>query len=828
MLVWLAVLFLAGPVELTEAKAGAKQTSKRSHPSLRTSNPPRIDGDLSDQAWQSAPPSTGFTQTTPYPGQPASFQTIIRVLHDDQALYIAAQCLDPEPAHILARITRRDRWIESDWFQVDIDSRHDRRTGFLFMVNAAGVQADGTLYEENLISYEWDGVWDSGVRINADGWSVEMRIPFRLLRFSSAGERVVGINFIRSLSRRLESAGWQYIPPESGLRVSRYGELTGLDIQNPPLQIEATPYLALRPSLQSQGANASGVRLFDAGADARIGLGSHFNLTLSANPDFGQVEVDEVVLNLSTMETYYPEKRPFFLEDHNNFAPPGANPEHPEAQLFYTRRIGRSPRTPDLQSGDELIQAPKVPRIYGAAKLVGRTKGRLSLGVLQAVTSREEGRVQTAELDELGRLSEPLTSFSIVRLQQGFWDHSLVGAMATAVTTPDHGQALTGGTDLEMELAGGKYKLTALSMLSYLSDDRFLWQDSFTETALRQDGNLGYGGKIKLDKTSGEHLVGGVSALFYSANLAINDLGYLDRADRMFLFGRLTHRRLKPWGPLRSYHIQLSGWVDRSSAWTDLGDGINLEGWVSLARGGSMGLWSFLAWPLCDDRETRTAGKVLLCGQDLRLRTGAWYHTDERGMLGYGFRTSFETTEHGRSLQAGGCLHFNPHSQVQLKLTANYRRSTGSLRWVDTETDITGDRYLFADQHFETWDLILRGTIMFSTNLSLQTFAQLFLAGIDHRTKFDQFLIDPAPIRVAELTPNPGIADLYDSAFGTLNLSVVLRWEYLPGSLAYLVYTGAYGRYDPQAEFRFGTALDRLVDTSGQHLLMLKLSYLFF
>jgi len=404
----------------------------RQHQSTRAEEPPVIDGDLSDPAWRRAVPTTGFTQRYPDTGEPASFQTEVLVLHDDENLYIGAVCHDPEPDKIVDRVTRRDRWVESDWFEVHIDSRHDHRTGFWFTVNAGNLQMDGTIYDEHMFSADWDGVWESAAKITGEGWTAEMRIPLKLLRFSAGPDVRFGINYLRGISRMRQTTLWQFIHPKSGKWVSRFGLLAGLDLRVRPVQLEVIPYVAGRPDIGS-GAN---VRPFDAGVDARVGLGSNFMLTLTGNPDFGQVEVDQVVLNLSTLETYYPEKRPFFLEDRSLFETPGAG-GYGTAQLFYTRRIGRAPRSPDIADDEELVRAARLPSIYGAFKLAGQTSGGFSLGLLQAVTSREEALVRGAGGAEYRRLAEPFGSFSVLRLRQDFWDHSSVGLTATSTVSPD-------------------------------------------------------------------------------------------------------------------------------------------------------------------------------------------------------------------------------------------------------------------------------------------------------------------------------------------------------------------------------------------------------
>ncbi len=789
---------------------------------VRVQAPIRIDGDLSDPAWAAASPQTGFTQRFPHTGQPASFATRVRVVYDDRALYVAAELDDPEPDRINARVTRRDRWIESDWFTFHVDSRHDRRTGFFFAVNAAGVMRDGIWYDEMMGSEDWDGVWQAAARLTATGWVAELRIPLKLLRYRAGDDVTMGINFERWISRLNEGVYWQHIPPANGLWISRFGVLSGLVLPTAPVRIEVVPYAAARPSLDDDAAATS--RPLEIGVDGKLGLGTNLMLTWSLNPDFGQVEVDQVVLNLSTYETYFPEKRPFFLEDQSLFRSPepgGAT----MAQVFYTRRIGRVPRSPSVADDEEILRDARLPRIYGAAKLAGQTDGRLKIGFLQAVTSREDALVGTPGGGAQARLAEPLSSWSILRLRQDFLRHSSVGLMATALATPDDGAALTGEADLELELFDDEYRLTLLGFYSYLSDQRFTWQDEYVEQALQDHGAFGYGGHAKFAKTGGDHLVGSVSAFYYSPNLALNDVGYLDRADRFMAFFNVRHHRKKPLGPLARYAIQLSGWIDRNADFgVNLGDGFNLDAWVDFVDGWYAGAWYFSGLPLCDDRETRTAGAVSLCGQDHRHRVGAWLNSPSKHAISAGLDFNWRTTEHGQGLGVYLPLTANPHPRLELQLQPGYTYKTGDPRWLETVEEAAGDRFLFGDQHAETWNVTLRGTFTFTTELTLQAYAQIFLASVDHTRKYAASPTG-SRIKVARLADAPDVADDYDFTATSLNLYALLRWEFLPGSIFYLVYTGAIGDGQDLADFRFAPVLGDLLRTDARHLLMLKLTW---
>ncbi len=820
-----AFLLFSSLVATQHGVDGVKLDRMRVYESMRTVRPPQIDGDLSEMMWEKAAVMDGMVQKYPDPGKPASFKTKIRVLHDDEALYVSAYCHDPEPDRIVARVTRRDRWIESDWFQVELDSRRDLRSGYFFAVNAAGVRYDGTLFNENQEDPSWDGVWTAETRLVPDGWTLEMRIPLSLLRFSQNDELAFGVNFTRRISRLNESDQWQFIPPDTGLRVSRFGELRNLDVKRKPGQFEISPYLASRADVED-GRFSTDARSFDVGVDAKVGLGSSFMLTMTANPDFGQVEADQVVLNLSTIETYFPEKRSFFLEDGSLFQMPRFGDGGPRAELFYTRRVGQAPRSVELEDGEDLVREAPLPRIYGAAKLSGTTENRLSVGLVQAITSSEYARVRNVEGKVTDRLAEPATSYSILRLDQGFGDNSAAGLILTAVNTADDGSAVTGGTNLQLEFLDGRYNATLLTQMSYLSEKRYELQDDFTREALERQGPFGFGSELVLNKKSGEHMIGAVGGTYRSSQLALNDVGYLDRPDMLMTWVWMQLRHLKPVGPIGQMFFNANGWLYRNNDLVNIGDGMGFSAQINFINNMFVGSYYNLSSNRCDDRETRTAGRVLVCGLAARHMVGLYANTDPGQIVSIGIDMNRSNTDRGEAYTISAPVTINPTSRLQLELIPRYENTEGRLRWIDTQKDVLNERFLFALQHAEIWDLTLRSTLTFMKDFTLQSYAQVFLASVDYTDKFAGEASGRSRLWLDNLELAEDAADDHDSTTGALNLGMVLRWEYMPGSIAYLVYTGLYDLEHESSEFRFGNTLGDLFSTSARHTLMLKLSYL--
>ncbi len=369
---------------------------------VRVHTPPRIDGRLDDPVWRLAAPASGFRQREPLDGEPASERTEVRVLYDGEALYFGCMYYDSEPDKIVARLARRDDEDETDAGSVRIDPFHDHQNAFEFTFNPAGVKVDILQFEDgDREDASWDPVWEIETQVTSEGWSAEVKIPFSVLRYSTAdgdpGPQVWGINFTRIIHRKQESSRWSYTPRSESGFVSRFGHLAGLDSLPSPRRIELMPFgLARQEWIPATESHDRIARLSaDGGLDMKIGISNSLILDATINPDFGQVEADPAVLNLSTIETFYPERRPFFVEGtqifrFNTFGDNGGS----GPGLFYSRRIGKAlgEDRVDLAEGEKTTDVPLSTTILGAAKLTGKSAGGLSIGVLEAVTAEEIAR----------------------------------------------------------------------------------------------------------------------------------------------------------------------------------------------------------------------------------------------------------------------------------------------------------------------------------------------------------------------------------------------------------------------------------------------------
>jgi hypothetical protein len=385
----LALAMLVLPAALAGQAAPPRAPVHENAPraqAARTNVPPRIDGRLDEAAWSSAVPVSAFTQVDPNEGQPVSERTEVRILYDDDALYVGARLYDRSP--VTTRLGRRDMERgDADWFAAIFDSYHDHQTAYVFLVNPSGVLRDVVRTEESA-DPSWDAVWEAATHVDDEGWIAELRIPFSQLRFARSDQQVWGVQFEREITRRGETAHFSFTPKAEPSGIPRYGHLEGLQGITTGKRLEVLPYIVARNERIEPGANPfrrDSEGAVSSGVDLKYRVSSNLTLNASFNPDFGQVEVDPAVVNLSAFETFFQEKRPFFLEGAAifNFGQGAVGPGSVYRNLFYSRRVGRRPQ---LGTPSPLSDVPDASTILGAAKLSGRLGSGWSVGVLEALT----------------------------------------------------------------------------------------------------------------------------------------------------------------------------------------------------------------------------------------------------------------------------------------------------------------------------------------------------------------------------------------------------------------------------------------------------------
>jgi hypothetical protein len=842
----------------------------------RVEQPPVIDGRLDEAAWSRSQAATGFTQLRPDPGQPASQRTEVRILYDDGALYVAARMYDTAPDSVVAQLGRRDNQVYSDWFYVAVDSYFDRRTAFTFGLNPRGVQVDVLLHNDTQEDNSWDAVWDGAARQDADGWTAEFRIPLSQLRFSaSAGEQRWGVNFMRAIARTGEEAFWAPVPPDGAGLVSLFGELRGLRDLHPPRRLEVMPYAVARATAAPGDAENPFYDELDpfggVGADIKAGLTSDLTLTATINPDFGQVEADPSVVNLTAFETFYPEKRPFFVEgvDIFRFGIGLGDGDLGNESLFYSRRIGRRPQG-DLDG--DYTDAPDATTILAAAKVSGKTAGGWSIGVLDAVTAEETGQFVDNGVEGQAPI-EPLSNYGVVRMIKDFRDgRSAVGGIFTSThrSLPASGEldwlrrsAYTGGMDVRHRFGGDRFAFDASLVGSHITGsaeaiDRV--QTSPVHYFHRPDADhieydpdrtslSGFAAKASLGKIQGNwrYMLFGITA---SPGFEANDLGFQSNADLAMGGWWLGYHHYEPGRVFRNWSINHNFWSGVDYGGDRLGFGGNVNGNVQLNNfwggGGGIGV----------NREAYSSS--LLRGGPSFMRPGSvnfWSHmyTDSRRDIRFNASVngSRQLDTDGQSLSVSPGVTVRPSNNADLYLGPSLSWNRNPIQYVDEATAGGESRWLLATVEQTTVAMTARLNYTFTPTLSLQLYAQPFISAGTYSTY--KVVTDPLAARFAdrvrvlegsEITATGPVgedrqyaADLdgdgtvdhtFDDPsfnFKQLRSNVVLRWEYRPGSTLFVVWSQGRTDFTRDGRFRFDRDVGDLWGAEGTNVLMIKLSY---
>jgi hypothetical protein len=853
-------------------------SARRMVRAARASTEIALDGSLTDAAWAVALPVSDFTQREPNEGAPATERTEVRVLYDDHALYIGARLLDRSPDSVRAQLARRDRISNSDRFLVFLDCYRDRRTGFYFGINAAGTLYDGTLYNDDWDSDTWDGVWEGRVGRDSLGWSAELRIPYSQLRFQREKSHRWGINFKREIARRNERDYLVRTPSNGSGFVSRFVDLVGIDDVSPPPRLELLPYVTTRAEYLSHEVEDpfnDGARLATGlGGDLKVGIGSNLTLDATVNPDFGQVEVDPAVVNLSDVETFFEERRPFFVEGASifNFGEGGANDfwgfNWANPSFLYSRRIGRAPQA-ELPDNYDYSDVPAGSNILGAAKLSGKT-GSWSLGALNAVTSRERAQFSLGQ-QRWEQEVEPLTYYGVYRahkqLSRGrhglgfigtltarsFEDAHLRSELSSSATTigldgwstldPQGVWVISGWTGVS-RVSGTPERLRNLqeNSVHYLQrpDADYLGVDS-NATSLG-----GYAARVSLNKQKGNWMFNSAVGVV-DPGFELNDLGFQFRGDQINSHVMFGHKWTRPGRLFRSWRLNFAGFRSYNFGGDVTWTGLFLTGMYEL-RNFSTGRW-FVAYNPKTLSDRRTRGGPLMVNQPgVEWEFNMDSDPNRRWVYGWGLHGNHYQRGWEDSWTAWASLEWKPGARVSLRLEPQVERSRTSAQYVDTFDDplastTYGHRYVFADLDQTTVSASVRLNWIFTPRLSLEMYAQPLLSS-GRYTGFkelarprsyefnsypdpgetadpDRIVVDPdgsGPITGQEIDdPNFSLASLRGNA--------VLRWEYFPGSTLFLVWTQTRSDTETIGSFRTGRVLNRLWGADADNIFMVKISY---
>jgi hypothetical protein len=844
----LSLLLALQAVQLTAATAPSptgRVTASSVQATLATAAPV-IDGRDDDAVWQTAPVINRFLEAEPTEGAPAKARTEARIAYDAHNLYVFVRAYDPHPDSIVSLLSRRDDQTASDHITILLDSYHDRRTGFEFSVNPAGVKCDYAIYNDGAEDASWDAIWDVATRTDSLGWTAEYRIPLSQLHYHVHKDGVFGILIWRVIERYTETITWPlYRMSRSGL-VSQFGELTGLDGLAQPGDLEVTPYLVTKNVPGAPSSRHDRDQQASIGGDLKYQLSSNLLLNATANPDFGQVDADPSQLNLSAFETFFSERRPFFVEGKGLFT---FNVNcvvvldcNTGEGLFYSRRIGRSPELADVYDDSTAEQAT---RILGAAKLTGRFDNGLSLGVMDAVTDRVGGTA--------GVTLEPLANYAVVRANQDYADgNGSLGFIFTGVNRQTdsssspylHTSAYAGGIDARRRFLGD-YEVSGSFDASRVAGSPAaiaLTQKDPVHLYQRPDGPLtfdstrtslsGTNVEVRAAKVGGKLLQWETAYQRRSAGFEINDLGFLRQADQQEWTSWAALAFRTPNAIWQQFRWNFNYW----QYWSDAGlpterafnsnihTQFNDRWWLHM--GGTIGQ---LGTTFCD----RCARGGPAVRQDPYVAPWLQIQGDDRDKLLPSLSLNYWRGDGGRShsLSVTPELDVKVSSRFAASVYGTYTRNRDDAQYYNTYTDSADAlHYTFARLEQRTLSLTWRLDYAFTPNATLQLYASPFVSKGTYTNVRE--LADPHALAYAARFRPYGDTTVTDDPGGfnvqQFRSNVVFRWEYRAGSTLFLVWSqGRDGSFPIEGTRSFAGDLHELFAQRSNDIFLIKLSYWF-
>ena len=873
------ILFTLLSIVLVLSGVTGQTPEKKQYKAEKLTIAPTIDGVLDDDVWKNEGNwIDDFTQYEPYNGGKVSQRTEFKILFDNDNLYAAFKAYDTSPDSIINRLTRRDN-PDGDLVGIIFDSFHDLRTGFLFGIASSGVKYDQMFTNDGQNEdSSWDPNWWVKTSINKEGWVAEMKIPFSQLRFEKNSGDTWGLEVVRVLYRKHETSFWQHLPKDAPGLVHLFGELKGLEQIKPRKIFDVTPYgVGKLETFKADPGNpfmASGKKYgFNAGVDAKIGVTNNMTMDLTINPDFGQVEADPSEVNLSAYETFFPEKRPFFIEGNNitNFNLGIGDGDIGNDNLFYSRRIGRRPQGyPDIEDSMH-ADVPNFTTIFGAAKLTGKTSKGLSVGFIEAVTAEEK-----AEIDNEGQRSfetvEPLSNYVVGRLQKDFNEgKTIVGGIFTGtyrsldanLGSYMHKSAYSGGIDFAQYTKNKNWEFNINAALSQVNGSKEaieITQKSSARYYQRPDKNYalldttrtsltGSGGKIQISKLNGHVNVIGI-VLWKTPGFEINDIGYLQQSDRIMPIMWVGYNQWEPKGIYREFRVNGDFYSIFNFGGQNLVNGfeaganMTFKNYWSAFTGGNIQTNSI------DDGILRGGPSMSLPG---RISGRIGFSTDSRKKFELEVFTNYNKgfEDYSKSFYAQFDASYKPTNFLKISINPGYSKSFNELQYVSQTSYEGDDRYVFASIDRVTINTSLRVNFNLTPDLTLQYWGQPFVASGKY---YDyKYILDPMADNYSDrykiytedqLTSLDDYYDVDENLDGTPDYSfgkndfnvqeflsnLVLRWEYSPGSSVYFVWSQTRSGFDPTGNMDYINNIGDLFNpeiNSPYNIFLIKFSYRF-
>ena len=856
----------------------AQEASKRIYNTVFTPTPPIIDGLHNDEVWNLVEWSGNFTQSEPAENQPPSQQTTFKILYDDNNIYVFIRAFDTEPDKISKIMSRRDEGV-GDFVFIEFDSYFDKQTAYGFVATVSGSKAD-EFNSKTEWNRNWNPVWFLKTSIDNEGWCAEMQIPLNQLRFSNKEEQIWGLQVHRRIYRLQERSLWQEYPKGAPDRFALLGELHGIKNIKPKRQIELMPYALGRmerfEKIEGNPFKTGKLSALSGGLDGKIGLTNDFTLDFTINPDFGQVEADPSEVNLTAYETFYSEKRPFFIEGSNifRFQPNQTGTQHNmnSDRLFHSRRLGRAPQyTPPLGS-NEYIDMPGNTRILGALKVSGKTKNGLSVGILESVTAKE---VATIEKEGVRRNEtvEPLTNYFVARVQQAFNNgESTLGGIVTAVNRDIESDALkylnkgayTAGLDFmhswnqrEWYVAGN----AEMSNITGATEAMIAAQRSSARYFQRVDAKsfsvdssatslTGYGSTLRFGRASRKLVSFETSLTARSPKLEFNDIGFMRYSDVIHQATFLGFYIRNPFAVFNYLQVNGHHWA----YWNYDSDFLssNMRADISTQFRKSM-LQVYIEM----NRMSQNTSISMLRGGPKMIMPGnqsiyVGVTSNQSKKLGFQAAVRLGKGDADSENRQTYWVDFNyrPTNALRLYIKPEYTNQRNAMQYIGRRTVNNNPLYLFGEINQKTVAITFRADFAINPELTIQYYAQPYISAgkysnfkqitdpmADRFTdRFHTFsgneIVHDAGSNIYNIDSNgDGISDFSipnpNFNFKQVRSNFVVRWEYRPGSTLYLVWSQGRTGSTATGDFSYGNDFKDLYKITPHNVFLVKLSYWF-
>ncbi len=770
--------------------------TRKKIPATRTNTPPKIDGVLNDAAWKNIPIAKDFVMMRPNNGakEPDSHKTEVKLIYDDDAIYISALMYAPDPKKIPAEFTNRDNFGNADFFLVTINPNDDGQNPFEFVVSSAGSQADSKISNGNE-DFNWSAVWESGFKITDKGWTVEMKIPYRAIRFSNQPVQSWGINFHRRVQNDNAQYTWNHIDNTQGNWTQHDGIVEGFKNIKPPTRLAFYPY-ASTTSVSFDGESEFS---WSAGMDVKYGITENFTLDATLIPDFGQTAFDNVTLNLGPFEQQFSEQRQFFTEGTELFT---------KGRLFYSRRIGGSPiKAAEANTGETVINEPGKVKMLNAIKVSGRTKKGLGIGFFNAITGKTEASILNNTTKETRKeVTNPVSNYNILVLDQQFNQNSSVTLINTNVTRiGDFRDANATGLLWHIEDKKSNYNIDGSFKVTQISDDI-------------DNPNTGKSFDLSVGKQSGKWR-GEIGYNFEDKNYNPNDLGILFSNNEQGVYGFLGYRLLKPKGVFNSAGVNLRYNVNYlHTPGTYTGTDISLSFWSNTKSRHSFGgniNFSSEGKNFNEPRQGTTSG--IYFRSPLRLNVNHWGGTDRTKKLSlryFMYYTYFkDNPKQGYGFNVRPSYRFS--NQFSMQYGFDYGQSNNDQGYVNT----SGNDIIFGQRDRTSYENSISGKYNFSTKSTLSMSFRHNWTTVPYDSQFLKLDTTNGQLENSSYTGDHNVN------FNSWNLDVNYTWQFAPGSQLIAFYRHSIFSYNDQAHLNFFDNLDKLFEEPNQHTFSLRMVY---